>query len=143
MLLDVVHFHLYMLLVFLVQSSNLQQTHMLMGQQLENTKPPDSPAPSAASWRLDSPLIYLFGGIGLMLVLIAVALLVLACSQWRLRSDGDRVTGGGDHVQKVALHVCNGGDETNVSPKIAVIMAGDQLPTYLAAPAHVISNIHI
>lgn len=76
-----------------------------------------------------------------MLVLIMLALLMLACSEWRLRSvaaDGNhRVTDDGGHFQKVSLHVCNGGDEANVVPKIAVIMAGEEIPTYLAAPVHV------
>ncbi|KAI3799087.1 hypothetical protein L1987_34377 [Smallanthus sonchifolius] len=117
-----------------------------MGQQLENTKPLDSsPAPSVP-WRWDSPLIYLFGGIGLMFVLIMVALLMLACSHRSLTSeatDGDDVIDG-DHFQKAAdLHVCKGGDEAILSPKIAVIMAGDELPTYLAAPAHVPNSITI
>ncbi|KAL8193442.1 hypothetical protein R6Q57_026577 [Mikania cordata] len=102
-----------------------------MGQQLENTKPVESQGASVASWWLDSPKIYLFGGIGLMLLLIAVALLVLACSQWRLGSYGD------DGQQ----HVCH---EADVSPKnIAVIMAGEHLPTYLAAPAHVPNRIQL
>ncbi|KAK1410217.1 hypothetical protein QVD17_36752 [Tagetes erecta] len=86
------------------------------------------------SLRLDSPLIYLFCGIGFMLVLIMLALLMLACAEWRLRSvaaDG-RVTTDvdGDHFHNKA--VLHGGDV--VVPKIAVIMAGEDIPTYLAAP---------
>ncbi|XP_076886478.1 protein GLUTAMINE DUMPER 1-like [Bidens hawaiensis] len=111
-----------------------------MGQQVENTKPSDYSPASSASWRLNSPLIYLFGGIGIMLLLIMVALLMLSCSQWWFNSEpaeGDHVTNS-DQFQKAAdVHVCNGGDDVVVSPKIAVIMAGEELPTYLAAPAHV------
>ncbi|KAI3722497.1 hypothetical protein L2E82_33536 [Cichorium intybus] len=109
-----------------------------MGQQLENTTAMESSG-SSDSWRLDSPLIYLFCGIGAMLALVMVALFMLACSQWRGRSaaTGGDYTEGGEHPQKSTPHVCNASDESNVCPKIVVVMAGDELPTYLAAPVHV------
>ncbi|KAI3520929.1 hypothetical protein L1887_10384 [Cichorium endivia] len=109
-----------------------------MGQQLENTTAMESSG-SFDSWRLDSPLIYLFCGIGAMLALVMVALFMLACSQWRGRSTptGGDYTGGGEHPQKTTPHVCNASDESNVYPKMVVVMAGDEIPTYLAAPVHV------
>ncbi|CAI9272606.1 unnamed protein product [Lactuca saligna] len=111
-----------------------------MGQQLENTTPTES-LRSSTSWRLDTPLVYLFCGIGAMLALILVALIMLACSKWRTQSTatgaGEDIEGGDEHPQKVARYVCNDGDESKVSPEIVVVMAGDQLPSYLAAPARV------
>ncbi|GJS64515.1 glutamine dumper 2-like protein [Tanacetum coccineum] len=89
---------------------------------------------SSTSWRFDSRVTYLFGGIGAMLVLIIVALLMLTCFQYRQgnatnRSDSDSDS---DHDHKAISHVCK--DEANVTPKIAVINPGEEIPTYLAAP---------
>ncbi|XP_023745076.1 protein GLUTAMINE DUMPER 2 [Lactuca sativa] len=90
-------------------------------------------------WRFDSPLIYLFGGIAVILALIVVALIILACSQRRRRLEangsGDIESGGDD--QKAAKAVYNGGEGADDTPKIVVIMAGDELPTYLATPTDV------
>ncbi|KAL7615361.1 protein GLUTAMINE DUMPER 2 [Lactuca sativa] len=139
MLMHVVPLHLYMLPFLLC---NFQRTaHTVqgsrMGQQLENTTPMES-LRSSTSWRLDTPLVYLFCGIGAMLALILMALIMLACSQWRTQSTptgaGDDIEGGDEHPQKVARYVSN---ESKVSPEIVVVMAGDQLPSYLAAPARV------
>ncbi|KAL4577340.1 hypothetical protein LXL04_013448 [Taraxacum kok-saghyz] len=98
------------------------------------------PSGSSASWRLDSPLIYLFGGIGAMLALIMVALIMLACSQWRSQSTatgGDDIEGGTENPLKASKHVGIAGEKSNFSPEVFVVMAGDELPSYLAAPAHV------
>ncbi|KAI3958934.1 hypothetical protein MKX01_023610 [Papaver californicum] len=82
-----------------------------------------------------SPLPYLFGGLAAMLCLIALALLILACSYWKL-----------------SMFLCNGnncersihsGDDKSTEEEsvrgvyegqIGVIMAGDVNPTYLAIP---------
>ncbi|KAI3669916.1 hypothetical protein L6452_41396 [Arctium lappa] len=87
-------------------------------------------------WRFDSPLIYLFAGITLILSLIVVALIILACSQRKRRpaeAGGDVESGG--EPRKTVTAVYNGGDGTDNTPKVVVIMAGDELPTYLATPA--------
>nr|GEW15249.1 protein glutamine dumper 2-like [Tanacetum cinerariifolium] len=85
-------------------------------------------------WRFDSPLIYLFGGISVILALITVALVILACSQRRSRENGGDIESGGDNEKSIkAVH--NGGDAADVSPKMVVIMAGDEVPTYLATPS--------
>ncbi|CAH8358747.1 unnamed protein product [Eruca vesicaria subsp. sativa] len=83
-----------------------------------------------------SPVPYLFGGLAAMLALIAFALLILACSYWRLSGyldgeenrsrDGDLEAGDAKAekpVKAVAL-----------PEKFLVIMAGDVNPTYLATP---------
>ncbi|KAL9676190.1 hypothetical protein QQ045_004403 [Rhodiola kirilowii] len=101
-----------------------------------------SPAAAAAEamqrspWH--SPVPYLFGGLAAMLGLIAFALLILACSYWKLSGqmngdDGDDLESGGD-----------GGDEKKGDGKgkgrvvyeeqFAVILAGDDHPTCLATP---------
>ncbi|KAI4316431.1 hypothetical protein L6164_024410 [Bauhinia variegata] len=84
-----------------------------------------------------SPVPYLFGGLAAMLGLIAFALLILACSYWKLsgslrNENGDRDLEGGDGQKD--------GDSANkesvkvYEEKILVIMAGDVKPTYLATP---------
>lgn len=82
-----------------------------------------------------SPVPYLFGGLAAMLGLIAFALLILACSYWRLSGYLD-----GDENQSRDLEAGDGKpDKTAVKPvalpeKFLVIMAGDVKPTYLATP---------
>ncbi|CAI0394068.1 unnamed protein product [Linum tenue] len=77
-----------------------------------------------------SPVPYLFGGLAAMLGLIAFALLILACSYWKLsgylENDGERdleAGEGGEGGEKKAKEF----DE-----KFLVIMAGQVKPTYLA-----------
>ncbi|KAG2691314.1 hypothetical protein I3843_08G004300 [Carya illinoinensis] len=94
-----------------------------------------SPAPSL--W--NSPVPYLFGGLAAMLGLIALALLILACSYWRLagqldererRSETDLESGGeGKDTSDSESKVPKVYEE-----KILVIMAGDEKPTFLATP---------
>ncbi|KAG2240685.1 hypothetical protein Bca52824_097115 [Brassica carinata] len=73
-----------------------------------------------------SPVPYLFGGLAAMLGLIAFALLILACSYWRLR---DRDLEAGDVKPDKAVKA------VPLPEKFLVIMAGDVKPTYLATPA--------
>ncbi|KAI3726200.1 hypothetical protein L1987_65997 [Smallanthus sonchifolius] len=96
----------------------------------------------ASLWRFDSPLIYLFGGISVVLALIIVALIILACSQRqrRLAGDGAGDIERGDDAQKAATATYNGCDGVDPSPKIVVIMAGDEVPRYLATPAAVVAG---
>ncbi|CAN1341709.1 Protein GLUTAMINE DUMPER 1 [Linum perenne] len=83
-----------------------------------------------------SPIPYLFGGLAAMLGLIAFALIILACSYWRLptrRSNRRHGGGGNDDIES--------GDEKEgksvkvFEEKFLVIMAGDNKPTFLATPA--------
>ncbi|KAG2299654.1 hypothetical protein Bca52824_036126 [Brassica carinata] len=83
-----------------------------------------------------SPVPYLFGGLAAMLGLIAFALLILACSYWRLSGylDGeedqsrDRDPEAGDGKPEKAVKA------VVLPEKFLVIMAGDVNPTYLATP---------
>ncbi|CAN8284176.1 unnamed protein product [Cochlearia groenlandica] len=95
-------------------------------ESLGNHRPPLSP------WH--SPVPYLFGGLAAMLGLIAFALLILACSYWRFSTSGED-SGEGDGEEKESRL----GDKTakmdQYEEKILVIMAGDDLPRFLATPA--------
>lgn len=84
-----------------------------------------------------SPVPYLFGGLAAMLGLIAFALLILACSYWKLsgylenQGDGERdleagEADGRDGAAKPAPPV--------MEEKFLVIMAGQEKPTFLATP---------
>ncbi|KAI3439192.1 uncharacterized protein J3R85_005159 [Psidium guajava] len=81
----------------------------------------------------NAPIPFLFGGLTLMLGLIAVALAFLTCSyrksfassgQSRSPDDRTRVGNDNDELSKIEL-------EDSV-PKIAVIMPGHENPTFLA-----------
>ncbi|MFS7947869.1 putative protein glutamine dumper [Helianthus anomalus] len=95
----------------------------------------------ASLWSFDSPMIYLFGGIFVILGLITASLIILVCSQRkrRLGGDGGRDIERGDD-EKVATVAYNGGDCADVRPKLVVIMAGDEVPTYLATPSDVVTG---
>lgn len=83
-----------------------------------------------------SPVPYLFGGLAAMLGLIAFALLILACSYWKL--SGRRAAGedqrdleaGDEKPDNSAVKAF----PTVFEEKIVVIMAGDVKPTFLATP---------
>ncbi|CAA0404676.1 unnamed protein product [Arabidopsis thaliana] len=78
-------------------------------------------------WR--TPVPYLFGGLAAMLGLIAFALLLLACSYWRISrqtEDEEKQTESGEKVVAKAYE-----------EKILVIMAGQNNPTFLATPVAV------
>ncbi|KAM7252594.1 hypothetical protein ACFE04_008103 [Oxalis oulophora] len=91
-------------------------------------------AATHSSWH--SPVPYLFGGLAAMLGLIAFALLILACSYWRLSGyldssedqnrERDLEAGKEDKIDKPVVKV--------MEEKFLVIMAGEVKPTYLATP---------
>ncbi|KAK3210525.1 hypothetical protein Dsin_015231 [Dipteronia sinensis] len=89
-----------------------------------------------------SPVPYLFGGLAAMLGLIAFALMILACSYWKLSSsvengengEGDLESGGGGGEKD------RDGDGSSMTSKVyeekfLVIMAGNEKPTFLATPS--------
>jgi len=94
-------------------------------------------AGSAAHSAWHSPVPYLFGGLAAMLGLIAFALLILACSYWKLSGylEGGAGRGyedgsGADGAKPAASDL----PPPIWEEKILVIMAGDVKPTYLATP---------
>lgn len=96
---------------------------------------PSTAAQQPSTWH--SPVPYLFGGLAAMLGLIAFALMILACSYWRLSGreqniDQNRdLENGGEKDRNDAASMAN---EKVYEEKILVIMAGDQNPSYLATP---------
>ncbi|KAJ4890669.1 Protein GLUTAMINE DUMPER 4 [Raphanus sativus] len=98
--------------------------HATSVESFGNHQPPQSP----------SPVPYLFGGLAAMLGLIAFALLILACSYWHLTiSDEDFEEGNGRGADEEKES--RSGEKAAYEEKYIVIMAGDDLPTYLATPA--------
>ncbi|MED6191586.1 hypothetical protein PIB30_001317 [Stylosanthes scabra] len=82
-----------------------------------------------------SPVPYLFGGLAAMLGLIAFALLILACSYWKLSgylegNEGERDLEAGEGKGNESQKQQQGPYEE----KILVIMAGQDKPTFLATP---------
>ncbi|GAA0175488.1 hypothetical protein LIER_28653 [Lithospermum erythrorhizon] len=82
-----------------------------------------------------SPVPYLFGGLAAMLGLIAFALVILACSYWKLSGYLEN-SGEGERD----LEAGEAGSDTMKTPpkvfeeKFLVIMAGQEKPTFLATP---------
>ncbi|KAG6512104.1 hypothetical protein ZIOFF_030198 [Zingiber officinale] len=75
-----------------------------------------------------TPIPYLFGGIGAMMVLIAVALLMLACSRRKSFVDSDNPS--------LALELEDASIQVpiDLEPRFVVIVAGEDTPTFLAKP---------
>ncbi|XP_065014343.1 protein GLUTAMINE DUMPER 3-like [Musa acuminata AAA Group] len=94
--------------------------------------PSMAPGGPHSGWH--SPVPYLFGGLAAMLGLIALALLILACSYWKLSSyleSGD----GADQPNHEKPSDGSAGKETAfVEESVLVIMAGNSAPTFLAIP---------
>ncbi|KAI3446667.1 hypothetical protein Pfo_003332 [Paulownia fortunei] len=92
---------------------------------------PQSPA-QRSPWH--SPVPYLFGGLSAMLGLIAFALLILACSYWKLSGN---LENRDDEERDLEAGEADGGAKP-VPPvleeKYLVIMAGQEKPTFLATP---------
>lgn len=92
-----------------------------------------APITQHSAWH--SPVPYLFGGLAAMLGLIAFALLILACSYWKLSGylengdNNERDVENGDEKPVDSMKI-----PTSYEAKVVVIMAGDEKPTYLATP---------
>ncbi|GAB2300113.1 hypothetical protein Dimus_034152 [Dionaea muscipula] len=80
-------------------------------------------------WRWDSPIPYLFGGLGLVMGIIAIAVVMIACSQ-RKRSppSSSSIPAPNPALQQPPPPPC-----------VVVIMAGDHEPKYLASCTHIAS----
>ncbi|EEF31582.1 protein GLUTAMINE DUMPER 4 [Ricinus communis] len=93
-------------------------------------RPVSNSTTTAGFWHWSSPMPYLFGGLALMLGVIAVALIILACSYRKSLSDESRGDGHEEKPGAKQAELTVDSDE----PKIVVIMAGDDNPTFLAKP---------
>ncbi|GKV16897.1 hypothetical protein SLEP1_g27467 [Rubroshorea leprosula] len=78
------------------------------------------------NWNTPTP--YLFGWLAFMLVLIATALVILVCSCKKAPPPNKK-----DAPKRAHMPL-------EMEPKIVVIMAGDELPRYLANPAGCVSS---
>ncbi|KAF5743380.1 protein GLUTAMINE DUMPER 5-like [Tripterygium wilfordii] len=99
--------------------------------------PPSTPTLQQQRSPWHSPVPYLFGGLAAMLGLIAFALLILACSYWRLSG---RLEDENEDQQRDLDNGKESGDSAEKTVKvyeenILVIMAGDGKPTFLATPS--------
>lgn len=94
-------------------------------------RPASNSTAGAGFWHWKSPMLYLFGGLALMLGIITVALIILACSYRKSSNSGTQVA---ERKPVEQLDDCE--------PKIVVIMAGDENPTYLAKPKPVSCICH-
>ncbi|XP_018816614.1 protein GLUTAMINE DUMPER 6-like [Juglans regia] len=93
-------------------------------------RPATSTSSSVSEVRLwKSPIPYLFGSLALMLLLIAVALIILVCSYRKRVSNSS----GENEDKPAAAKTMDAVIDTE--PRIVVIMAGDDKPTYLATPS--------
>jgi hypothetical protein len=96
--------------------------------------PSTSPTQPHSAWQ--SPVPYLFGGLAAMLGLIALALLILACSYWKLNSflsepQSDDPASNDTDTKPAA----QSGPPAILHQLFAVIMAGDEKPTFIATPS--------
>ncbi|KAI3524241.1 hypothetical protein L1887_02894 [Cichorium endivia] len=97
--------------------------------------PPPPVAPQPSPWH--SPVPYLFGGLSAMMGVIAFALMVLACSYWKLShylDNGDRdiesEDGNSNSTTPPENHTNQ--ETSDMQEKYLVIMAGEVKPTFLA-----------
>ncbi|XP_059644048.1 protein GLUTAMINE DUMPER 6-like [Cornus florida] len=75
----------------------------------------------------NSPIPCIFGVLAIMVQLIALVLIILACSYQKKSSNS---SSGVQEEPSKAVQVL----KTEMEPKIVVIMAGDDNPTYLTKP---------
>ncbi|KAG7559338.1 hypothetical protein ISN45_Aa05g009350 [Arabidopsis thaliana x Arabidopsis arenosa] len=88
------------------------------------------PTPKVEIWK--SPVPYLFGGLFLLVLLIALALLSLVCTHQKSPSSSNNnnpIDEEDDVGDKEAKPITS-----KYLPKIVVILAGDNKPTCLAVP---------
>ncbi|KAJ4952161.1 hypothetical protein NE237_028993 [Protea cynaroides] len=108
---------------------------MRTGGTLNSAAPMASESAMSQHSPWHSPVPYLFGGLAAMLGLIAFALLILACSYWKLSGylengdEAERDPENGDEKSSNGIKV-----PVVYEEKIVVIMAGDKKPTFIATP---------
>ncbi|GLJ43141.1 hypothetical protein SUGI_0895370 [Cryptomeria japonica] len=86
-------------------------------------------------WR--SPVPYLMGGIGTMLVLIFFALFLLVCSDCSRKQENEHHGGEKDEMDKEERHGCGEMEE-----RVIVIMAGHENPSFIAKPSSLEAPAH-
>lgn len=92
----------------------------------------DDSASATSIWH--SPTPYLFGSLGLLMAIIAVALISLGCSYCRNHSGNSSSDHDGDDEEEKPASLLTSMTVLYADPNFAVIMAGEDSPTYLATP---------
>ncbi|KAI3524242.1 hypothetical protein L1887_02895 [Cichorium endivia] len=95
-------------------------------------------SPQTSPWH--SPVPYLLGALAAMMGLIAFALLVLACSYWKLsdyfeNGEMDNEPGDPNMVSTTPPENHTNQETSDMQEKYLVIMAGETKPTFLATPS--------
>nr|XP_043621353.1 protein GLUTAMINE DUMPER 3-like [Erigeron canadensis] len=104
-------------------------------QAVSSMAPSSTASFQRSSWH--SPVPYLFGGLAAMLGLIAFALLILACSYWKLSGHMDNRGEESERDLESGNSKLADNDEKEppvMEEKYLVIMAGQVKPTFLATP---------
>ncbi|KAJ8470564.1 hypothetical protein OPV22_024907 [Ensete ventricosum] len=94
--------------------------------------PSMAPGGPYSGWH--SPVPYLFGGLAAMLGLIALALLILACSYWKLSSYLESGDSADQPNHEKPSDGSAGKEPAFGEERVLVIMAGNRAPTFLAIP---------
>ncbi|URE19966.1 glutamine dumper 3 [Musa troglodytarum] len=94
--------------------------------------PSMAPGGPHSGWH--SPVPYLFGGLAAMLGLIAFALLILACSYWKLSGYLESGDGADQPNHEKPSDSSAGKEPAFGEERVLVIMAGNRAPTFLAIP---------
>ncbi|CAL9119539.1 unnamed protein product [Musa acuminata var. zebrina] len=97
-----------------------------------NTSNTAASAVPHSAWR--SPVTYLFGGLAAMLGLVAFALLILACSYWKLSDYLSTDADGGEASGDAAKPPPPPPPPPLCEKSVVVVMAGDCKPSFLATP---------
>ncbi|KAG5227090.1 hypothetical protein OIU78_026310 [Salix suchowensis] len=93
----------------------------------------DDSASATSIWH--SPTPYLFGSLGLLMAIMAVALISLACFYCRNHSGNSSSDhDGDDEEEEKPASLLTSMTVLYADPNFAVIMAGEDSPTYLATP---------
>lgn len=95
------------------------------------------PGRSESSSGLRSPVPYLLGGIGVIVFIITLALVILTCTK-RKPSDSSS-TSPAETTEKPPVNA----SLLDMEPKIVVIMAGDEKPSFLARPISLEHSKHL
>ncbi|EEF22415.1 protein GLUTAMINE DUMPER 2 [Ricinus communis] len=101
-----------------------------------NSGTASAPSVNGGFQHWNSPVPYLFGGLALMLGLIAMALMILACSYKNSSPSNNSSPRDHQAAEEKSRHDHKRAElQMEMEPKIVVIMAGDHNPTYFAKPA--------
>ncbi|KAI7727725.1 hypothetical protein M8C21_008359 [Ambrosia artemisiifolia] len=99
---------------------------------------------AATGLQWSSPIPYLFGGLALVLILIAFALIILACSFKKpYSSSSDSIENDASDQDKPSVPQFRVEIPEEMEQKLVIVMPGDINPTYLAKPAPPTSVDHL